>query len=552
MRAMSERPAFRLPWRPLLAAALAVPLAMTAAAAPVVRTEAPVVRVNLDVAGAVLVREVALEFAADTRQLVVTGLPADLDVTQLEVALTPQEAGQLLAIAARTVPLAQAAAARERELEGRIEELRSRLQVHRDRIEAGRIQLELVRRIGGSAAELASRQLVEGEIAPEAWRRAWEALGTGALDILTLIREQEQAARTLEREIERLERELEGLRTGRREVRELVLDLAAVRPGRARLVLVHRSPEARADPRLVARLDSTTGRLALVRRVRLTQRTGEDWQQVMLAITTADPSRPPAPPRPDPLWVDVTTPPPPPPAPAPTGVAERALLPPFDLAPPAMARPAVTRRPFDADFTLPQPVDVPGDGREVLLTLDRQLVEARVGLEVVPALDPRPRVVARATYEGGVALPPGRVRLVRDGVPVGEADFPGVEPGGELVLGFGVDPRVRVERRVVGDRRGEAGFFGGRKRLRRSWQILVHNGHERPVRLTVVERLPVPQDERIEVALDEATTPPDRREVDGVLGTLAWDLTLKPGERRKLRFGYEVSWPEELELVGLE
>ncbi len=519
-------------------------LAVLPATAAEVRVGAPVARVVLDPAGALVERRVEVRLGTDTDRLVVTDLPAGLDAASLDVVLAPTDAAAVRTLALRVVPGAEAASPRERELERRIEALRAARREHRDRIEAGRIQLELIRRIGEMAAEGAGRGLAAGEAAPATWRRAWETVGTGALEVLTLIREEERAAVRLEREIDALERELESLRTGRRAVAELVLGITVTRPGPVALRLVHRSDEAAAEPLLEARLDGTTGRLVLARRARVWQRTGEDWRAVRLAVATTDPRRPPSPPHPDPLWVDLREPAPPAPEPpamalVPRG-AERAAR---------MATPE--RRPFHALFTVPGPVDLPADGRELWLTLERIVLAAEVGVEVVPALDPRPRVVARARHTGPLAVAGGPVRLVRDGAPVGEDRIPGLAPGDELVLGFGIDPYVRVERTELGDLRGAAGIFGGRRRLERRWRIRVHNGHDRPLTVTVTERLPVPRDERIEVTPTDDTTPPDVRDAGGVRGAVAWRLALGPGEGREIVFGYVVTWPEELELVGL-
>jgi hypothetical protein len=109
------------------------------------------------------------------------------------------------------------------------------------------------------------------------------------------------------------------------------------------------------------------------------------------------------------------------------------------------------------------------------------------------------------------------------------------------------------------------------------YKTKITNTKLRPVRLTVVEVLPKPTEDKIKVELiapakvemvdthDGAETGAaaaaagdvggDRILHNGVTNNVVWHLTLGPGEKRELPFEYTVSWPgdkqvHEYEVVG--
>jgi uncharacterized protein DUF4139 len=70
----------------------------------------------------------------------------------------------------------------------------------------------------------------------------------------------------------------------------------------------------------------------------------------------------------------------------------------------------------------------------------------------------------------------------------------------------------------------------------------VKNTHERAIALTILDQIPVSQNQDIKVELIGKTAP-SRRDPDEKRGVLAWDAKLEPGEERQVEFGYRVTWP---------
>ena len=86
----------------------------------------------------------------------------------------------------------------------------------------------------------------------------------------------------------------------------------------------------------------------------------------------------------------------------------------------------------------------------------------------------------------------------------------------------------------------------------RHYEITVDNLHSRAMEITILDRVPVAEDERITVQQLDDTTEPTETDVDGTRGVLAWTYDYEPGETREIRNGYLVTWPTDLDITGLD
>ncbi len=507
---------------------------------------APVTGAVLYPTGAEVERRVEVELEGGRQRLVIRGLPEKLDSRRLQFRMEPDNLVDIRSIATRLRPAPGPASPRERRLEREIEALRDEIRQRDDRIRAAKIQLKLLDHIGEAAAERASRELLVGQPDPEAWRKSWEVVGSGAIEILHLIRVSENEKRELSRQLEAKQRELDQLRTGQRGSSEAVIELVAEHGGRFQLQLRHFVEDAGWKPLYEMRLRTRKGEIRLLRRAIVRQRTGEDWKGISLQLATSRPQETIRPPRLEPWYVDILEIRP---------LAEGVGAPPKTrqlLRPPVPAPPVrVETRDFQTLYVLTEAVDMPADGSEQVVDLARDRMPAEVTVEAAPKLDPFPYLVARFAYTGEDPLLPGPVRLVQDGTYVGMSDLGLTAPGANLRIPFGRDDDIEVEQRVATDLRSETGLIKSYRRIERAWRTRIRNRHKRSIDIVLYDRLPVPRDERIKVAMLEGSTPPTARDVDGRKGVLAWRSTFGPGEEKEILFGFVVTVPEGLEVGGL-
>ncbi len=370
--------------------------------------------------------------------------------------------------------------------------------------------------------------------------------------------------REVERSITDLEKKLAAVAPSQQQRTEVKVFVNAGADLDADLTIRYQVGNANWQPYYDARL--TTGsktaapKLALVRRASIQQRSGEDWVDVAIELSTTRPGTGTATPELHPMTVDFMSDMPPPRtvmAFPPTASATRSFRAREDsaadenakvaAAAPAMEaaqerRATVEAAAFQAIFKVPGKLTVPGNGEQKRVQLDAADIDPSLVVRTTPRLEAKAYLYAKIAIPKATPYLPGQVSLFRDGTFVGNGRLPQLSPGEEYELGFGPDDAMRVRYALVEEKRGESGIISSSKSDVRNYRITVKNAHAQPVQLTVMDQIPVSQHQDIKVELITKTQP-TRRDIDDKRGIIAWDQTIQPDEERVIEFGYRVTWP---------
>jgi len=515
-------------------------------------TAAPITAVVLYPGSATIVR--SLPVMPGTRQLVVPGLPARFDPQTLRVEAGPGiHLGEIVTLdAART----EAANPAEAELEAKILALQDQQAALDAEARSAEIVKGYLERFDGvGAADPASPGKPRGNIDGKTLTGLIDSLGKGASDALGRLQRLAVQKRELGKKIDPLQRDLARLRSGARDTRTVMVGVSADKAGAVKLSYqVH---NAGWKPAYRAELDSTTSRVELERLATISQKTGEDWSNVTLTLSTSQPRQSPVGPDPQP-WLLSWHPPRPAadlmfesaasPAPRAAGLARLKAAPDekeeAPYAPPVFA----TQSSFATEFAVPARVNLPADGREVSVALGRQTLPVKQRLRVTPRLDTAAMVIADAERPAGV-WPAGNVQLFRDGNYVGASHWnPQLAP--RLQLSFGRDERLRVAVNQVKGDSGTTGVFDKRAERRIADVFTVTSSHPTPVDLQLLEPSPVSTSDEIRVEAT-FTPPPTVAPWDQRRGVVAWEKTLAPHETASFGVDYRIAYPREGSVGGL-
>ncbi len=204
---------------------------------------------------------------------------------------------------------------------------------------------------------------------------------------------------------------------------------------------------------------------------------------------------------------------------------------------------------FSASFAPAGRVTVTGDGSARSLRLSSRTLDAALTARVAPALDARAFLSAALVLADETPLLPGQVSLSRDGVFIGQGRIGAVAPGEGFDLGFGADERIKVERVPVRRRDNDpAGTNASRVQIS-DHRTTVTNLHRRPMRVTVIDRIPVSENSAVTVEPLPTNTAPTERNWRDRRGVMAWTHDLQPDERREIRLGWRLRWPADRDLV---
>lgn len=526
--------------------------------------------------GAEATRAARLSLEKGEHTLVISDLPAEVVPGSIRVDGKATSGLDIQSVDTRRryIPRAdqEALQAERKSIEDEIEKLRDERGVIQGQEDAAQTQKMLLQNL----AQMPGRpQPEEGQPAPAAqpvphtdWQQVLSLIGTGMVDAQRSALDAEVKKRDLDRRIEELEKKLSSLAPGRVEQTEVKVFVVAAAPLDADLAVRYQVPSASWTPRYDARLatgsKTSPPALELARRADITQRSGENWDNVALLLSTTRPTANASAPNIDTVTVDFAPEPQPvasvsaPMAPAPMAeydakserMSKRSVLGLSGGDAPAEAAPelqvgeqgaAAEVAPFQAVFTVPGRPTVPATGETKRVFLQQDQIEPGLTVRTVPKLDAKAYLYAKLILPKGSPVLPGAVSLFRDGTFVGSGSLPALSPGEDYELGFGADDQMRVRHAIADEKRGETGLISSAKTDSRNFRITVKNMHERAVELVVQDQIPVSQNEDIKV--EYVGPAPSKKDVDGKRGVITFESKLGPEEERQIEFGYRVIWP---------
>ncbi|MEZ3178155.1 DUF4139 domain-containing protein [Streptomyces pimonensis] len=417
-----------------------------------------------------------------------------------------------------------------------LEEERTELEQRRDRL---RLRLDLLGRL---AADLL-REIGEGAGFGEAERDRWAR----ELDRVDDERDANgERLRSVEAELATVVAELSDVRRAVRlsetESAELVghieLTVHASAAGQAGLRLSHLTPCAVWRPAYRAVLDGEF--ITLDTDAIVWQRTGEDWSNVRLTLSTARSARAAGPPRlgedrltlTDRSAAERRT--------VHVGLREEEIA---DLGPvPVLGLPGVDDGGEVRVLHSPAPVSVPADGRAHRVPLSSFTSPARSEYACSPELSPLVSQVVRCDNLSGHALLAGPVDLVRGSGFSGRGALDFTAPGApvELALGSRDDHRVLRETEETRETAGVTQRTVLTRTVRLHLSRFSAPGEHDDRVVVVRERVPVSEVSAVEVRLrrEDCSPAPDAVDADGIV---RWDVPLAPGGRRTVTLVYDVS-----------
>lgn len=444
--------------------------------------------------------------------------------------------------------------------------------VQTDRLSAFEDQKKLLRSLADGAGTQMATDLRAGILKVADWDATLRFVGDRTKELNDSIRLAQDSIRDLDARIELLKSEMEQSAAPRpKETFVVEVGLSLEQPGNVKLSLSYDVLGATWRSMYEARLEDS-GQVELVYDAEVLQKTGEDWRQVDLTLSTAMPS---------------------------LGVGPGEGRPYYLALSETRSRPVQT-----VDELLKQVAGVQTDNKGKIFIRSSRAGEVSYFVDGVPLNDPlgglnsdgsqlalvpgaiigtgsyvttfkvaRREVIpsgenATRVRVGGYHLnatadlisrpksPPGAFRLLtltnQPNAPLmagNYAIFDGpnylgstalaefIAPGQEFKLPFGLENLVRVERKVVGYKKNQS---GDKVRIDQTVSIEVRNSGRTDASLSLEEPLPVGQDNGIKVIHGDIV--PSSYTTDAE-GRATWKLTVPPGQTMTVSIPYRIEFP---------
>ena len=493
---------------------------------------------------------------------VVQGLPGTLDPDSVRVRLSQ---GSVVSVEvddrhARAVP------------DARVQELRGKLDallVQRREADDARVVAAVTRDhflVLLQKEEAAHRGEVEqGRVNADTWDENLAYVTKGLKAAQADLRAGEQQLAQLDTAIKDAQAALGEAESGEVLLRDVVVDVLA--SAGTRLELEYLVGSAGWAPQYDLRTAADARSVELAYRARIWQRTGEDWTDCALVLSTAQPQRGAQGPDPRPITVRIQQPFP---AAAPAALSRSdeeqfRQLGYVGANAPADAAEAyettVQNQGLSVQFRLPRPETIESRERPSTVLVGQQALEVEPEHVVAPALDTTVWLRGRTRNSTPWVMLPGEASVYFGSDFIGQAHFEQpVMTGQEFTLHLGADPGVTCERLQTQDLHEEPSFLSKRQSHVASWRVQLENHGaaaaepDGSVLVAVREAIPRPGDDRIEVELESESARPSTgerwlKDLEEQ-GIRTWVLRVGPGSKAELTWTVRTSWPHDLQLAS--
>lgn len=279
----------------------------------------------------------------------------------------------------------------------------------------------------------------------------------------------------------------------------------------------------------------------------ISQKTGEDWENISLELTTSRPSLGTTPPKLRPWVIDY-------PSKVFPAVAEtfslkgnrRQMAHQQDSVSVMSAKVVQSGVSFTYQVPEKQTIMTGTNNYHSLIFSDR--FDAELIYTAIPKNVQSVFLKAKTQNSSPYHLLPGLIKNFVDGSFVGKSRIKNTAPGQKMEMGLGLDESVKVERKLIKKEGGEGGIFNQTEKQRYIFEISLENFKDIPIQIELKDQLPLSYQEEIKVQVNQIKPEPDNTDKQNFL---TWKINLAPKEKKMITLDFQVEYPEGKTVRGL-
>lgn len=196
------------------------------------------------------------------------------------------------------------------------------------------------------------------------------------------------------------------------------------------------------------------------------------------------------------------------------------------------------------EFDISIPYTIPSDGQNHLVAIKNEKLDAKYQYYMVPKLDKDAFLVANIKGFEELSLLPAAANVYFEGTFIGETILNPDVMGDSLAITLGRDERISIRRKMLKkEERGELLSDNVMKTF--TYELLVKNNRPNDIDIIIEDQIPVPGLEEIKVLLLSS----DKAIYVKETGMLSWNFNLPAKLNKKMEFKYSVKYDKDKELV---
>jgi uncharacterized protein (TIGR02231 family) len=536
--------------------------------------EAPIKDVTVYSDRALITRRGTLQLEAGEHELRINNLPQFLR-DSLRAAGQGPEGTRILNVDITTAFYSRPPEEELLNLQNTLEQLQQNQQLLQMRQDALNDRRQWLRALGEQSHDFA-KGLAQGHMKPDDCANFFSFMANQAVQDAEAAQNLESEMKRVQQDIDARQRELwqkQGDQTPDRLAAVVSIELAQAGEFELELsyLVTNASWYPQYDVRVQMNEDQSAGEVELTYTGMVQQTTGERWENVSLALSTARPSLAAVLPELDPWYLNVYAPPPL--MPARFGGAQMAS---GAAAPHALVR---AKKPLSADgfedkelsmpvaapasiatatvehtgtsivFHVGRSVDIPSDNTPHKTTIARDNLPCSFDYVSAPAIEEYAHLRATITNTSAHVLLKGSASIFLSGEYVGTTQIKQTAPTEEFKVFLGIDDSIKIKRELI-ERSVDKGNIlqNDIRRITYAYRITVHNYATVSKKIVVRDRLPVAQHERIKIKNQTIQPPPAERTK---LEIMVWRFPLPADGEQKIEYRFIVEHTQDMQVIGL-
>lgn len=198
------------------------------------------------------------------------------------------------------------------------------------------------------------------------------------------------------------------------------------------------------------------------------------------------------------------------------------------------------------NFDISIPYNINSGGNAEMVDIQNHSLRSTYKYYTVPKFDKDAFLTAVITDWEKYNLLPGTANVYFEGTFVGTTDIAGGEAKDSLLISLGRDKKIISKRETIEEFKSRKNV-GSNIRESFGYRLTLRNTKNEPISIVMEDQVPISQDSRIEVELEDAIGADFNRET----GKLTWKLTLQPLENKEILLKYNVKYPKGKNIQGL-
>jgi len=201
---------------------------------------------------------------------------------------------------------------------------------------------------------------------------------------------------------------------------------------------------------------------------------------------------------------------------------------------------------LNTEFDISLPYSVSSSSKPTLVDIRNYEMKSDYSYSVAPKLDLDAFLIAKATGWEEFNLLPGEANIFFEGTFVGKTFIDPNNIKDTLSVSLGRDKRIVVKREKLKDLSSRS-FIGSSQKQSYSYEISIRNTKSEPIKISIEDQVPVTQNAQIEVSVLDT----GGAKHNDINGKLLWELNVQSNETKKVIYKYEVKYPKDRQINGL-